>query len=265
MPKLLLCRPDHYGIEYEINPWMRRGQPANLRLARTQWQQLLETLEHLGAEVELIPPQPKLPDMVFTANAGLVVDRHFFRSNFRHAERRAEGDHFARWFTQHGYTVEKLPEGLYFEGEGDALFCGNTLVCGYRFRSDVQSHQRLAEFFECLAVSVELVDARFYHLDTCFCALPEGGAFWFPPAFDKYARQAIRQHFAPLIEVAADEALHFACNAIVLGRDIVLPAGCPRLAADLTARGLRCHALPMSEFIKAGGACKCLTLFLPQR
>jgi N-dimethylarginine dimethylaminohydrolase len=193
------------------------------------------------------------------------MGRRFIRSNFRFKERQGETPHFEEWFAKHGYEIVTLPEGFFFEGEGDALFAGDALFCGYRFRSDVQSHQRLGELLGCLVVSVELVDERFYHLDTCFCALPEGGAIWFPPAFDEYAQRAIRQHVAPLVEVPAKEAVHFACNAVVLGNNVVLPEGSPQLCRLLGERGYRCHELSMSEFIKAGGACKCLTLFLPQR
>jgi N-dimethylarginine dimethylaminohydrolase len=203
--------------------------------------------------------------MVFTANAGLVVGRRFVRSNFRFKERRGEAQHFERWFVEHNYEVTILPDDLFFEGEGDALFAGDVLFCGYHFRSDVQAHQRLGELLSCLVISVELVDARFYHLDTCFCPLPDGGAIWYPPAFDEYARRAIDKHLGALIEVGLEEAARFACNAVVLGRDIVLPKGCPKLSRALTRRGYRCHGLSMSEFLKAGGACKCLTLFLPQR
>ncbi len=265
MPKLLLCLPDHYGIEYEINPWMSRQQGTQSLLARAQWQQLHDTLAGLGCELELVTPRPKLPDMVFTANAGLVVGRRFIRSNFRFQERRGEAPHFAGWFAERGYEVMTLPDGLFFEGEGDALFAGEVLFCGYRFRSDVQSHQRLGDWLGCLVISVELTDARFYHLDTCFCPLPDGGAIWFPPAFDEYARRAIGQHLGALIEVEPEEAARFACNAVVIGKEIVLPEGCPKLCRVLAKRGYQCHPLAMSEFLKAGGACKCLTLFLPQR
>jgi N-dimethylarginine dimethylaminohydrolase len=158
-----------------------------------------------------------------------------------------------------------LPRDLYFEGEGDALFGGETLFCGYKFRSDINSHRAVAEILSCLSVSVELVDARFYHLDTCFCPLPDGGAFWFPAAFDDYGQRAIRDHVTDLIDVSEEEAAHFSCNAVVLDRQIVLPEGTPNLAETLEARGYFCHALPMSEFLKAGGACKCLTMFLPQK
>ncbi|MCI0541065.1 MAG: hypothetical protein L0Z50_38170 [Verrucomicrobiales bacterium] len=266
MPRVLLCPPEYYGIEYEINPWMDRQRGANQTLAFRQWEQLRDTLKLLGFTLDFIEPRPGLPDMVFTANAGLVVGKKFIRSNFRHGERRGEAAFYEAWFPGHGFEAVRLPEELVFEGEGDALFSGDVLFCGYRFRSDIQSHQWLADFLKCLVISVELVDARFYHLDTCFCPLPsaDGGAIWFPAAFDEYGQKAIRQHVANLVEVSPDEALRFACNAVVARTDMVLPDGCPELRAALSKRGYRCHEQSMSEFIKAGGACKCLTLFLPQ-
>ncbi len=202
MRKLLLCPPDYYGIEYEINPWMSVARAAETPVAQQQWKQLHATLSKLDCKVHLVTPQPGLPDMVFTANAGLTVGRKFIPSNFRHKERAGEQPFFAEWMKQHGYEVSWLPENLYFEGEGDALFGGDVLFCGYKFRSDVQSHRAIAEMLGCLAVSVELVDARFYHLDTCFCPLPDGGAFWFPNAFDEYGQRAIREHVTDLIDVA---------------------------------------------------------------
>ncbi len=265
MRKLLLCPPDFYGIEYEINPWMSRADNAVPEIARSQWRGLLGKLESLGCAVELLKPVEKLPDMVFTANAGIVIGNKFIRSNFRFAERRGEEPHYDEWFKAHGYEIVHLPKELYFEGEGDALFCGDILFCGYRFRSDIRSHQHLGEILKCLVISVELVEDRFYHLDTCFCPLPGGAAIWYPGAFDSYGRSAIRQHLNDLIEVAAEEATHFACNAIVVGQDIVLPEETPRLAAELNRRGFRTHPLPMTQFLKAGGACKCLSLLLPQR
>jgi arginine dihydrolase len=265
MRKVLLCPPDHYGIEYEINPWMKRSQGAVLPLARAQWQGLREQLTALGCPIELVPPQVDLPDMVFTANAGLVLGNRFIRSNFRYPQRRGEEAHFEGWFAERNYEIVRLPEELFFEGEGDALFCGETLFCGYRFRSDIRSHQFLGEQLKCLVVSVELVQDRFYHLDTCFCPLPDGSALWFPDAFDEYGRQAIRKHVAGLIEVSPQEAMHFACNAVVWANDVVLPEGCPRLCEELIDRGFKPHPLAMTEFLKAGGACKCLTLFVPQR
>src|SRR2546426_1604078 len=265
MRELLLCPPDFYGIEEEINRWMSRDRGAEAALAKKKWKDLYPPLSKLDSKIDLIPPQPKLPDMVFTANAGLTIGRKFIPSNFRHKERAGEAPHFARWMEERGYEIAWLPDDLYFEGEGDALFGGDALFCGYKFRSDIQSHRAIANMLGCLVISVELVDPRFYHLDTCFCPLPDGGAVWFPAAFDEYGQRAIRAHVVELIDVEEEEAKCFSCNAVVLERDIVLPEGAPNLVKTLTTRGYICHELPMSEFIKAGGACKCLTMFLPQR
>jgi N-dimethylarginine dimethylaminohydrolase len=260
--KLLLCPPDFYGIEYEINPWMNRAHDAVPALARAQWDQLRNTLISLGSKSEIIGPQKKLPDMVFAANAGLVSGNRFIRSNFRYPERRGEEPYFEKWFADEGYEILTLPEHLFFEGEGDALFCGDTLFCGYRFRSDIRSHQAIGELLQCLVISVELVQDRFYHLDTCFCPLSGDEAIWYRPAFDEYGQKAIRQRIDHLIEVCPEEAAHFACNAVVLGKDIVLADNSPKLCQTLRHQGYQTHELGMSEFIKAGGACKCLTLFL---
>jgi N-dimethylarginine dimethylaminohydrolase len=244
---------------------MSRERGAEVAVAQQQWKGLHETLLKLDCKIELIAPQPKLPDMVFTANAGLTVGKKFIPSNFRHKERAGEAPHFAKWMAEHGYEVHWLSSNLFFEGEGDALFGGDALFCGYKFRSDIQSHRAVGEMFGCLVISVELVDPRFYHLDTCFCPLPDGGAVWFPAAFDEYGQRAIREHVRDLIDVLPEEAAHFSCNAVVLDRDIVLPEGAPTLVTTLKERGYRCHELPMTEFLKAGGACKCLAMFMPQR
>ncbi len=265
MRELLLCPPDHYGIEYEINPWMSRDRGADTPKVQAQWRGLHATLSEFDTKVHLITPQPKLPDMVFTANAGLAIGRRFIPSNFRHQERASEAPFFALWMQEQDYEVVWLPKDLYFEGEGDALFAGDALFCGYKFRTDINSHRAIADLLGCLVISVELVDPRFYHIDTCFCPLTDGGAMWFPAAFDEYGQRTIRDHIPDLIDVSEEEATVFCCNAVVLDRDIVLPEGAPNLVTKLTERGYTCHLQQMSEFLKAGGACKCLTMFMPQR
>src|SRR2546430_4802798 len=238
MRELLLCPPDYYGIEYEINPWMSIARGAETAIVQEQWKQLPAPLSKWN-KVHLIAPQPRLPDMVFTANAGLTVGRKFIPSNFRHKERAGEQPFFAKWMQQHGYEVDWLPEKLNFEGEGDALFGGEVLFCGYKFRSDIQSHRAIAEMLGCLVISVELVDPRFYHIDTCFCPLPDGGAVWFPAAFDEYGQRAIRAHVPELIDVEEEEAKCFSCNAVVLEHEIVLPESAPKLLGPLHHRGYR--------------------------
>jgi N-dimethylarginine dimethylaminohydrolase len=261
-PRLLMCPPDYYGIEYEINPWMSRSRGSAPERAHAQWRGLHDALVGLGVQVELMTPQRGLPDLVFTANAGLIFKDRFFSSRFRHEVRARESPHFDAWFADHGFTVEHLPEDMFFEGAGDALFCGGTLFAGYRIRSDAASHQHLGQILGKLVLPLELVDPRFYHLDTCFCPLASGEAIWFPPAFDHYGRRVIETHIPKLIAVAEDEAARFACNAVVVGKTVIVNAGSDRLAADLRASGYECVFRELDEFIKAGGSAKCLTLRL---
>jgi N-dimethylarginine dimethylaminohydrolase len=257
-----MCRPDYYGIEYEINPWMSRSRGSVPQKAQQQWQGLYEILCSLGVTVELLQPQPGLPDLVFTANAGLVFGTRFFSSRFRHEVRSRETPHFDAWFSEHHFIVEHLPEGMYFEGAGDALFCGATLFAGYRIRSDVQGHQHLAKILGKQVLPVELINPRFYHLDTCLCPLAAGEAIYYPPAFDAYGRKVIETHIPQVLAVKEPEALRFACNAVVVGKTVVLNTGCDRLAADLKSRGYQPIATELDEFLKAGGSAKCLTLRL---
>ena len=167
---------------------------------------------------------------------------------------------------EHGYEVVWLPKDLYFEGEGDALFGGDVLFCGYKFRSDINSHRAVADMLGCLVISVELVDPRFYHIDTCFCPLPDGGAFWFPEAFDEYGQRTIRDHLPDLIDVAPRRRPPiFPATPSSSGATLFCRKARRNWSATLKDRGYTCHPLPMSEFLKAGGACKCLTMFMPQR
>jgi N-dimethylarginine dimethylaminohydrolase len=257
-----MCPPEYYGIEYEINPWMNQQVGSDPSRSFEQWDALRETLLSLGARVELMEPVPGLPDLVFTANAGLVYHKTFVSSRFRFGVRQGEAPYFERWAHDHGFEVVTLPEGSYFEGAGDALFCGETLLAGYRFRSDVRSHQWVADRLGVEVLPMELVDPRFYHLDTCFCPLSEREAIYYPGAFDDYGRSVLLDRIPGLIEVSSDEAVSFSCNAVVVGRSVVLNAGVPKLAASLQAAGYRVHPLSLTEFIKSGGSAKCLTLRL---
>lgn len=260
-PSILMCPPDFYGIEYEINPWMKRDIPSDAALSRTQWQALHDLLVSLGVDVQLMTPVSGLPDLVFTANAGLIWRDAVFLSTFRYAARQGETAVNAAWFQSHGFRTIDLPAGMNFEGAGDALFCGDTLYAGYMVRSDANAMQWLGKEMGCRVIPLQLVDTRFYHLDTCFCPLDRQTAIYFPAAFDDYARRALSQ-VARLIPVDEDEAARFACNAVVVGEEVVLNAGCPRLESALKAAGFNPHATELSEFLKSGGSAKCLTLRL---
>jgi N-dimethylarginine dimethylaminohydrolase len=257
-----MCSPEYYGIEYEINPWMSRSRGSTPERAMSQWRALHDALRAQNVTVELLTPQPGLPDLVFTANAGLMFKEQFFSSRFRHEVRAREEPHFDAWFREHGFTVEHLPEEMYFEGAGDALFCGPTLFAGYRIRSDVHGHQYLGKQLEKHVLPLELVDPRFYHLDTCFCPLAPGEALYFPPAFDTYGRKVLQSRIPSLLEVREDEAVRFGCNAVVVGKTVITNTGCEQLSADLRIRGYQTVAVELDEFLKAGGSAKCLTLRL---
>ena len=261
-PRILMCSPDYFGIEYEINPWMSKAKGASPERATAQWRKLYETLVGLGVKVELMTPQPGLPDLVFTANAGLVFHRTFYSSRFRHEVRARETPHFDAWFAAEAWDVVTLPAETYFEGAGDALFCGPKLFAGYRIRSDVQGHQWLGQQIKRQVLPVELVNPYFYHLDTCFCPLAPGEAIWYPGAFDLYGRRVIEAHVPRLIAAVDDDARRFGCNAVVVGKNVVVNAGCEQLAADLRAAGYTVHPVELDEFIKSGGSAKCLTLRL---
>lgn len=261
-PTILMCPPDFYGIEYEINPWMSRSRQADRPQALAQWRRLVEILQGLGARISLLEPVSGLPDLVFTANAAMIFGRRAILSHFRHQQRQGEEPLCERWLTEHGFAVERLPDGRYFEGAGDALFCGDTLVAGYRIRSDVRSQQLVGQMTGVRVVPLELIDDYYYHLDTCFCPLADGEAIWYPGAFDEYGRKVLPEIVQRLISVADEEARSFACNAVVVGKHVVTNTGCPRLHADLRSRGYEPIETPLGEFVKAGGSAKCLTLRL---
>ncbi len=262
MARILMCPPDYFGIEYEINPWMNVRVGSDTERSRMQWDDLVGTLRELGVDVALMEPVAGLPDLVFTANAGVVYRNLFVCSRFRFQVRQGEAEHFAAWAGKQGFEVVHLPEGYHFEGAGDALFCGETLFAGYRFRSDVRSHQWVGERLGVEVLPMELVDPRFYHLDTCFCPLAPGWAIYYPGAFDEYGRSVLRDRIPNLIEVAAEEAASFSCNAVVVGRTVVLNRGAAKLAETLRESGFTTRPLEFSEFIKSGGSAKCLTLRL---
>lgn len=261
-PTILMCPPDHYGIEYEINPWMSRRRPADHRRAMQQWQRLRELLEQAGATIRLLDPVEGVPDLVFTANAAMIYQNTAYLSRFRYPERQREVPYNEAWFIANGFETKTLPEGIYFEGAGDALFCGDTLFAGYRMRSDAKGHRQLAEMLNVREILLELVDAYYYHLDTCFCPLSGTQALYFPPAFDEYGRNALQAVVPELIEVNDREARQFACNAIVVGKTVVMNAGCQEVSQKLQALGFEVFETPLDEFVKAGGSAKCLTLRL---
>jgi lysine-ketoglutarate reductase/saccharopine dehydrogenase-like protein (TIGR00300 family) len=261
-----MCPPDFYAVDYVINPWMEGNiNKSSRETAIQQWQGLQAVLKEL-AKIESITPQAGLPDMVFTANAGLVVGKRFVLSRFMHRERRGEEAHFKQWFADHKFEVFELPADLPFEGAGDALLdrAEERLWAAYGFRSELDAHPFLANWLEMEVVSLRLIDPRFYHLDTCLCPLEGGYLLYYPPAFDARSNRLIEQRIPAEKRIAVNEtdAARFACNAINLGKRIVFNEACAELKTRLEALGFSISETPLGEFIKAGGAARCLTLRL---
>jgi N-dimethylarginine dimethylaminohydrolase len=257
-----MCPPDYYGIEYEINAWMNRRRQSDHPTAVRQWNELRRILESLGAEIVCMEAVPGLPDLVFTANAALIYRDIAVISRFRHDVREREVPYDEAWLKRLGFVIEHAPEGSYFEGAGDALFCGDTLFAGYRIRSDARGHQQIGLRLGVRVIPLELVDPYYYHLDTCFCPLRSDCAIWYPMAFDDYGRRVLTEFIGDLIAVGGEEARRFACNAVVVGATVVTNTGCPQLHDALARRGFETRETPLDEFTKAGGSAKCLTLRL---
>src|SRR5581483_7872971 len=156
-PWILMCPPAFYGIEYEINPWMNRAVQADRELAIRQWNDLRQILEQAGARIALMTPVAGLPDLVFTANAAMIFQREAILARFRHVQRQGEEPYDDAWLQAAGFTVRKLPPEIYFEGAGDALFCGDTLFAGYRIRSDARGQQQVGSMVGCRVIPLELV------------------------------------------------------------------------------------------------------------
>ncbi len=264
--RYLMCPPEYFQVDYVINPWMEGNiDRANGALAAEQWHRLQVLLAGQGS-VELITPLAGSPDMVFTANAGLVLGDQTVLSRFLHRERQAEEPHFRDWFQQHGFRVHELPKDLPFEGAGDAIFdrVSSLLWAGYGFRTELDTHALIAELLRVEVVSLRLVDKRFYHLDTCFCPLERGFLMYYPPAFDARSNAQIERRIPMEKRIILDEtdAIHFAANAVNIGEALILHRASDTLKTQLSAAGFQVFEAPLTEFIKSGGAARCLTLRL---
>lgn len=263
----LMCNPKWFGVSYVINPWME-GNENNVisNDAILQWTELQSKLA-LVSSVIGIKPARSLPDMVFTANGALIYQNKAVLSRFKHQERQDEEIRFNNFLLLRGFRVLWLPSGIPFEGAGDALFCRrhpSMLWMGYGHRSDVRAAPIIADYLKVAVQPLRLIDDRFYHLDTCFCPLTGGTLMYYPQAFDEEALAKIRAMIPPnfRVEVSEEDALNFACNAVNVGQNIFVNKMSSNLEEILTDRGFIVHQTPLTEFMKAGGSAKCLTLKL---
>ncbi|MEU4687620.1 dimethylargininase [Actinoplanes sp. NPDC023714] len=259
MPRrYLMCRPTHFAVTYRINPWMDPAAPYDNALAVSQWENLRQTFLDLGHTVELIEPLPGLPDMVFAANGGTVVDGRVLGVQFRDAERADEAPAYASWFRDRGFEVHEPKHTN--EGEGDILLAGDVLLAGTGFRTAHASHAETQEFLRRPVITLQLVDPAYYHLDTALCVLDETNIAYLPQAFSPGSQAVLRQLFPNAIVATPEDAAVLGLNAVSDGRTVVLPAQAVHLTAALEAAGYRTIGVDLSELRKAGGGPKCCTL-----
>lgn len=262
--KILMCPPDYFSVDYVINPWMagQEGAP-DLKKTMQQWLTLKDAIGET-ADVVTMDAQPDLPDLVFTANAGVVYGKKAIASHFMPMERRPEEAHNKKWFRDNGFDLLDLDDKIGFEGAGDCLFDrgGEWLWTGYGFRTEIEAHAEIQKFFDIEVVSIRLTDSRFYHIDTCFCPLNGGFLMYHPPAFDFDSRIAIESRIPPHKRIVVDtaDAGNFACNAVNVGDTVFLNRASEPLRARLMLAGFKVKQIDLSEFLKAGGSAKCLTL-----
>jgi N-dimethylarginine dimethylaminohydrolase len=257
--RYLMCRPTYFAVDYAINPWMDPTAPVDPELAVAQWSALLTAYQKLGFDVDLIDPIAGLPDMVFAANGATVVDGKVLSAAFRYPERAAEGPAYLGWFAAEGFETHEAK--WVNEGEGDILLAGDFLLAGTGFRTELGAHAQAQELFGRPVVTLQLVDARFYHLDTALTVLggPAGIAY-LPAAFSPGSQAVLRRLFPDAIVAEEVDAAVLGLNAVSDGHHVVLPVQATGLARMLESRGYQPIGVDLSELRKAGGGPKCCTL-----
>jgi N-dimethylarginine dimethylaminohydrolase len=266
---ILMCHPSEFNVSYVINPWMKdHVANSDHGLAMEQWNILSQKVASVS-NLNVMWQAAGLPDMVFTANAGLVIGSHFVPSRFKHHERSGEEQFFIDWFKQEGFNIVEVPDGIAFEGAGDALFDRQQMILwlGYGHRSDFEVAEFLWNELTLKTVSLNLIDDRFYHLDTCFCPLDDGYLMYYPGAFDLKSNELIESNvpFEKRIIVSEEDALNFACNAINTNYHIILNKASKDLRIKLESLFFVVQESSLTEFIKAGGSAKCLTIRLNEQ
>lgn len=267
--RYLMCRPEHFTVSYRINPWMEPATPTDTAKAVAQWQTLYDTYLALGHEVELIDAVPGLPDMVYTANGGFIIDGRALGVRFRVEERRGEERPFMDWFAANGFEVIEPVEVQ--EGEGDFLLVGDTILAGTGFRSVGDSHREVADVFGREVVSLRLIDPRFYHLDTAISVLDPvegpGGVeraniAYLPGAFDDASRRILEERYPDAIEVSDADGAVFGLNSASDGYNVFISPRATGFEAQLRERGYNPVLVDLSELLLGGGGIKCCTLEL---
>lgn len=265
LSRVLMCPPTYFDIEYAINPWMDVNNRVDRGRAMEQWSAVRDALVEHGVQVELIDPEPGLPDMTFTGDAGVVHRGKYLASRFRHAERSGEVEPFARWLGEHGFERFDVPEGTSFEGLGDIIYSGDEILFASGQRSSPDAARHIERVFPELRIrlELELVRPDFYHAGLCLAQLDRDTVLYYPPAFSEASVQAIQRELPRAIAVGDRDAReHMVCCNILAGREVLMDGCSPELARTLGELGYTPRILPMGEFKKSGGSVRCLILNL---
>jgi N-dimethylarginine dimethylaminohydrolase len=253
-----MTAPTFFAVEYAINPWMDTSTTVDTHVAMNQWETLRQTYKELGHTVELVEPIAGLPDMVYAANGGLLVNGKAVVARFAYPQRAGESAAYAEWMARHGF--EPAETRHVNEGQGDLLVVGSIVLAGHGFRTERQAHAEIAAHIQMPVVSLELVDPRFYHLDTALAVLDDTTIAYYPPAFSDEARAKLLELFPDAIEVADADANVLGLNVVSDGLNVVMPAAATGFAGQLRAAGFRPIGVDLSELLKGGGSVKCCTL-----
>ena len=253
-----MTAPTFFAVEYAINPWMDTSMPVDTHLALNQWEALRQTYKELGHTVELVEPVAGLPDMVYAANGGMMVNGRAVVARFAYPQRADESAAYAEWMTRHGYRPADTRH--INEGQGDLLVVGSIMLAGYGFRTERRAHDEIAAALQMPVVSLELVDPRFYHLDTALAVLDDTTIAYYPPAFSDASRAKLLELFPDAIEVGSADAFVLGLNAVSDGLNVVSARRRDRLRRTAREAGFRPIGVDLSELLKGGGSVKCCTL-----
>ena len=259
-PTVLMCRPEHFTVSYRINPWMHPEDPTDTSLALKQWTVLYDTYVDLGFAVHLIDSLPGLPDMVYAANGGFVLDGIAYGAKFHYPERQPEGSAYMDWFRSQGLDVRE-PKATN-EGEGDFLLVGDTILAASGFRSDTSSHEEIADIYGRDVVSLQLVNPSYYHLDTALAVIDPTTIAYLPSAFDEASLSILRERYPDAIIATEEDAAFLGLNSFSDGHNVVIAERATTFAKDLAERGYNPIGVDLSELLLGGGGVKCCTLEL---
>lgn len=264
---VLMCRPTYFTVSYAINPWMNPARPTDTSRALRQWEDLRSVYARLGFTVREISPLEGLPDMVFAANGGLVIDGVAYTARFHYPERQGEGPAYTARLAEAGYRV--IPASFTNEGEGDLMPVGDVILAGHGFRTDTRSHDEAADVFGRDVVPLRLVRPEFYHLDTALAVLDARPGHehvaYLPSAFDAASQATLRERFPDAIRASEADAAAFGLNAVSDGLNVVTAAAATGLHAQLRDHGYHPIGVDLTELLLGGGGAKCCTLELRER